>query len=279
MKKIILAVTALCLGMTTWAQTDSTNKEKADSINKERADTIKIGGVIIIRKDGDNNADKKSVIISNKKKPNSVISTNWWIVDIGFTNYNDNTNYGSAGAQSFAPGMTKENFKLRTGNSVNVNIWLFMQRLRIVKGVNLKYGLGVELNNYHYDDERVRFSENPTVVTMDSSYKDLNKNKIAVDYATVPIMLNFNLTPGRKHGFGFSAGVSAGYRYGSRQKIKDDDRNKLRDDFDLSSWKVSYIGELNLGPVRLYGSYALQSMWDKGLDQTPYAVGIRLSYL
>ena len=279
MKKIILAVTALCLGMTTWAQTDSTSKEKADTIKVEKADTIKIGGVIIIRKDGDNDANKKSVIISNKKKANSIISTNWWIVDIGFTNYNDNTDYASAATQSFAPGMTKDNFKLRNGNSVNVNIWLFMQRLRIVKGINLKYGLGLELNNYHYDDERVHFQENPTVVMLDPDYKDLNKNKLAVDYATVPLMLNFNFTPGRKHGFGFSAGVSGGYRYASRQKIKDDDKSKLKDDFDLSPWKVSYIGELNLGPVRLYGSYALKSMWEKGLDQTPYAVGIRLSYL
>ena len=109
--------------------------------------------------------------------------------------------------------------------------------------------------------------------------KDLNKNKLAADYATVPLMLNFNLTPKRKHGFGFSVGVSGGYRYASRQKIKDDDKSKLKDDFDLSPWKVSYIGELNLGPVRLYGSYALKTMWEKGLDQTPYAVGIRLSYL
>jgi hypothetical protein len=54
--------------------------------------------------------------------------------------------------------------------------------------------------------------------------------------------------------------------------------SKLRDDFDLRKWKVSYIGELNLGPVRLYGSYALKSMWEKGLDQTPYSIGLRLSH-
>jgi hypothetical protein len=86
------------------------------------------------------------------------------------------------------------------------------------------------------------------------------------------------LTPNRKQGFGFSAGVSGGYLYSSRQKIKAGDESKLRDDFDLRKWKVSYIGELNLGPVRLYGSYALKSMWEKGLDQTPYSIGIRLSH-
>jgi hypothetical protein len=272
MKKIILAFTALSLGMAAGAQTDSTNRDKAD--------TIKIGGVIIIRKNGKNDTTGKSVVISNrKKKSDSKVSTNWWIVDVGFANYNDNTVYGSGAAQSFAPGLNEDNFKLRTGKSVDVNLWLFMQRIRIVKGINLKYGLGAELNNYRFDDERIRFQENPTLVTLDPVYKDLKKNKLAADYVTVPLMLNFNLTPDRKNGFGFSAGVSGGYLFASRQKIKDGDKSKLRDDFDLRKWKVSYIGELNLGPVRLYGSYALKSMWEKGLDQTPYAIGIRLSHL
>ena len=37
----------------------------------------------------------------------------------------------------------KDNLKLRTIKSVNVNIWFFMQRLNLIKHVvNLKYGLG-----------------------------------------------------------------------------------------------------------------------------------------
>ena len=83
------------------------------------------------------------------------------------------------------------------------------------------------------------------------------------------MMLNFNFTPHRTRGFGFSAGVSAGYLYSARQKTKEgDDKDKVRDDFELRRWKLSYIGELNLGPVKLYGSYAMDSMWEKGLDQT-----------
>jgi hypothetical protein len=246
MKKILLACSALSLGIASFAQTDSTVTEKPD--------TIKIGGVIIIRKNGKNDTTGKTVVISNRKKnEHSKVSTNWWIADIGFANYNDNTDYSSAAAQSFAPGFDEDKLKLRTGKSVNVNVWLFMQRLRIVKGINLKYGLGLELNNYRFDDERVHFQENPTKIIFDESYKGLKKNKLAADYVTVPMMLNFNFTPDPRNG-------------------------KLRDDFDLRKWKVSYIGELNLGVVRLYGSYAVKSMWEKGLDQTPYAIGVRFSY-
>ncbi len=73
--------------------------------------------------------------------------------------------------------------------------------------------------------------------------------------------------------------MSGGYLYSSRQKIKQgDDKDKTHDDFNLRKWKLSYIGELNLGPVKLYGSYAMKSMWEKGLDQKPYSVGLRLSH-
>lgn len=273
MKKIVLAFIALSGAMACFAQ---------DSTGAEKTDTIRIGGMIIIKKKGADDGKKHhEVIVSKSKKTKpSNLSTNWWIVDLGFANLSDNTNYSSAATQSFAPGFgNKDQLKLRTGKSVNVNLWFFMQRLNVIKHVvNLKYGLGLELNNYHFDDEKIRFSKNPTTITIDPTLAGIDKNKLAADYVTVPMMLNFNFTPGLKKGFGISGGVSAGYLYSARQKIKNnDDKDKLHDDFNLRKWKLSYIGEINLGPVRLYGSYAMKSMWEKGLDQTPYNVGLRFS--
>jgi hypothetical protein len=279
MKRIFTLCILLCTAMAGFAQVDSTAKKRPS----EEADTIRIGGMIIIRKAGKNReirtgTDSTSVRILKRKstKPENV-STNWWIVDLGFSNYTDETNYTTALSSSFVgTGIGKDQLKLRTAKSTNVNIWFFMQRLNIIKHVvNLKYGMGLELNNYRFDD-KVDFQKNPTKIVLGT--KDYKKNKLAADYITVPIMLNFNFTPTRKNGFGLSAGVSAGYLYSSRWKTKDNgDKNKLRDDFDLKKWKTSAIGELMLGPVKLYGSMALNNMWDKGLDQTPYNVGIRFS--
>jgi hypothetical protein len=273
MKRILIAAIALGMAMSSFAQTDSTTSEKSD--------TIRIGGIIIVKKEGKDNNKNKDVVISNRRsRNNSNVSTNWFIVDLGFANYNDKSNYVEAAYNGFvASGIGEDQLELQTAKSINVNIWFFMQRLNVIKRVvNLKYGLGLELNNYRFDDKRVRFHENPTSITLDEDYKSLKKNKLAADYITVPMMVNFNFTPNRSKGFGFSAGVSAGYLYSSRQKIKtsDGDKTKLKDDFDLRKWKLSYIGELNLGPVKLYGSYAMKSMWEKALDQTPYNVGIRL---
>lgn len=275
MKTTVLVALFMGITMTSFAQTDTTASD--------RADTIRVGGMIIIKKKGKDGGESREVVIANRRRNKLTnVSTNWWILDLGFANYKDETNYAAARQSGFVSNdfTSKDNLKLRTGKSVNVNIWVFMQKLNLVKHyVNLKYGLGVELNNYRFSDERVRFAKNPTQISIDQELEKATKNKLAADYVTVPLMLNFNFTPGRYRGFGFSAGVSAGYLYSARQKTKmDGDKEKLKDDFNLEKWKLSYIAELSLGPVRLYGSMATKNMWERGLDQTPYNVGIRFSH-
>ncbi|HEY5969518.1 MAG TPA: outer membrane beta-barrel protein [Chitinophagaceae bacterium] len=277
MKSILLVCVAACLFSTAFAQNDTT-------IKKETNDTIRIGGMIIIKKPGSEDREVKTdgdnytVRIPKRRKPEN-LTTNWWIIDMGFSGFNDKTNYASAEAQDFAPGSTEDWFDIKSGKSRNVNIWVLMQRLNLIKHVvNLKYGIGLELNNYFFDDVSIRFQKNPTLVIQDPTIKDAKKNKLAADYLTVPLMINFNFTPERRNGFGFSAGVSAGYMYSARQKVKiGDDKFKVHNDFDLEDWKLSYVGEINLGLVKLYGSYAFQSMWEKGLDHTPFNAGIRFS--
>jgi hypothetical protein len=107
-----------------------------------------------------------------------------------------------------------------------------------------------------------------------------SKNKLAADYVTVPLMLNFQTNPNDpKKGISLSAGVSMGYLYSSRNKQVSDSRGKEknRGDYDLEKWKFSYVGELGLGPVRLYGSYSPKSIFTNELNFTPYNIGIRLS--
>src|SRR6187551_1060235 len=229
MKRLLLALIALGGALAIQAQ---------DSTAKEKADTIRVGGMIIIKekKDGQTQKKEPDIVISNHhKRKSSNLSTNWFIFDFGFSNFNDKTNYPAAIASGFlGPGVTPDQFDLRTGKSVNVNIWFFMQRLNVVKHVlNLKYGMGLELNNYRFEDERLHIAKNPTHIYIDQDWNVVDKNKLATDYITVPLMLNFNFTPGRENGFGLSAGVSAGFLYSSRQKIKvNGDKDKQHDDFD-----------------------------------------------
>lgn len=291
MKKTILILNMVFAGMTSFAQTDSVKVDRKD-------DTIRIGGMIILKK-GTPNEEKRrvTVTVGNKRKQtNSNISTSSFIVDLGFANWTDKTNYEKAGNEGYivnkpgSPGLTATDFKLKTVKSVNVNIWFFMQRMNLIKHyVNLKYGLGIELNNYRFTSD-ISFNEggaNPynslqniphAFVFRDSVH--FSKNKLAADYVTVPLMLNFNTNPNdNKKGLSISAGVSMGYLYSSRNKQVSHERGKEKNraDYDLEKWKFSYVGELGLGPVRLYGSYSPKSIFQNDLNFTPYAIGIRLS--
>lgn len=280
MKRILTLCGFLCAVITGSAQTDTTKAPQSD--------TIRIGGMIIIRKPGSNDRTitERQYKMRNRQGKPSNITTNWWILDLGFSNYMDETNYSSTAAQQYAPGSNGSWFDLKNGKSRNVNIWVFMQRLNLVEHVvNLKYGLGVELNNYHFK-QPIRYQAttpaivNPPRVMMDiTTGRNYKKNKLAADYLTVPMMLNFNFTPRRNNGFGFSAGMSVGYLYSARNKTEtnDEGKEKAKDDFELEKWKLSYVAELSLGPVRFYGSLARKGMYERGLDVTPYNFGFRFS--
>ncbi len=215
-----------------------------------------------------------------KRKPKK-ISTNWFTFDIGFAGYNDQTNYNSIEAQnflkpaSFVPNRAG-NYALKTSRVSNFNIWFFKQRLSIINSVlNLKYGLGIESNNYFFKTG-ITYVDGPDVYTTDRG-NVFSKNKLVANYLTVPLMVNINTNPNKgKKGLQFSAGLSGGYLIGARQKQKGasgTDKNKT--DFNLEQFKVAYVGELGLGPVKLYGSYSMTPLHKYGLNQMPYTLGIR----
>jgi hypothetical protein len=166
-----------------------------------------------------------------------------------------------------------------------------MQKIALDKNrnVNLKYGLGLELNNYRFrsplsfkEDGVIPYSggvqTNSPFIFRDSVA--FSKDKLAADYLTLPLMLNFapDHKPG-KSGFSLSFGVSAGYLYSERNKEVSDERGKEKNkgDYDLERFKFSYVGDIGLGPVRLYGSYSPKSIFQNGLNMRPYTLGIRLS--
>ena len=291
MKRITFILIATLLCVTLFAQTDTTKTPST-------ADTIRIGGMVIIKRgNGNDGRNHTTVTLGNRKKnKRSNISTAHWIVDLGFANYSDKTVYASATSQNYivnkpgSPTLGENDFKLKTGKSSNVNIWIFMQRINLIKQyVNLKYGLGVELNNYRFKTP-LSFKEggnNPYNSSQNIPHPfvfrdsiSFSKNKLAADYATIPFMLNFRTNPDYdKKGLSLSAGVSVGYLYSSRNKQISDERgkHKNRGDYDVQKWKFAYIAELGLGPARLYGSYSPKSLFENGFDMRPYSVGIRLS--
>ena len=214
---------------------------------------------------------------TEKKKELKNIENFWCVLDLGFSGYTDQSNYSLARTIGFvAPNIGKDQLKLNMAASRNVNLWILMQRVNLVKHMlNLKYGVGLEMNNYYFEQENIQFQKNPTALYL--GMVEYNKVKLAADYITVPMMLNLNTSPGKSNGLRLSAGVSAGFLYSSRFKTKEGgDIVIRRSDFDLEPFRFAWVGELGLGPITLYSSFAMNNMWNKGLDMRPYNVGIRL---
>src|SRR5688572_7542414 len=104
MKQVIIFLAGIGMALTGQAQSDTT---------APKADTIRIGNMIIIKKGGKNSdEDEEARTYRRRHHKPSNISTNWGIVDLGFANYIDDTEYGTGEAQLFAPGLAKDDFKL-----------------------------------------------------------------------------------------------------------------------------------------------------------------------
>lgn len=270
-----------------------------DTLVAVKEDTVKVGRINIINKRGgdySNNTvsilggDFKKTKISIEKAPKHYlknVTTNWWIFDLGFANFNDLTSNGTnpfreVQSLSATPVIPNSNYlRLNNTKSSNVNIWIVQQKMNLYKHIwNLKYGVGIEMFNFRFENP-ISFRNGAS----DNIYIDnvnFSKNKLFVNYLTVPIQLNFHSNPYDNKSFYASIGFSTGYLIQSHTKQISNERGKQKvyGTFNLSNLRMATIGELGIGSIRLYGSLGLTNLFDKQytyLNVQPYAVGIRFS--
>lgn len=248
------------------------------------ADTAKIGNILFITMHRKGDTLGRSTVVVSKRK----VSNTWLAFDLGFSNWVDKNNYGSPGSyviSNAAMPVGAGDFKLKTGKSINVGIWLMHKTPLVKEAVNLKYGLGVELNNYRFRSP-LSFRENgPKPYGSGNSsdafvFRDsisFSKNKLALDYVSVPLMLNF-ATRGER--FYISGGASIGYLYSQRNKQKSDARGKQKNkgNFDIEKFKLSYIGEVGFNGIAIYGAYTPKTIFERDLNVKPFNIGLRFSY-
>ena len=273
-------------------------KISKDTFLSVNDDTVKLGRLQIIKsQDSNYKKDWESMIeegdfdntqITIKRAPKKLknIETNWWIFDLGFANFVDKSPNpmwlaANPNALPYGPAMSPENFSLNNKKSTNVNIWVVTQKLNLYQHkINLKYGLGVEMFNFRFD-KPISFRED-IVNNIKMDVVSFTKNKLLVKYLTIPLQINFSPNPTNKKGFYASIGMSAGYLWNAKNKQISGERGKekFRGNFNLNDWRFATIGELGLGSVRLYGSFANNNLFNKNqsfIDMQPFAVGLRFS--
>ncbi len=296
----LLLLPALTQGHEKETKTDSAAKVKL--IVKADSDTAKLlnGKLRIITKEKDGERSPNKVELTTRKDSvRKVLETSWGSFDIGFNNYNDQTNYanpgpaGSDDAGFFAqmnPAANARDFELRSGKSVHINIGIVKQQLSLYKNyINIVYGLTYDISNWSYK-QSTKWNRAPDFysqlpqgpfVTRDSNA--FRKNKLVTNYLQVPLMLRIETSPRHTNkNVYISAGGYVGYLVRSHTKqIVQGSTNKVKqfEDFNLSKFQVGMQFELGYQGVSIFMKQDLTAMTDYGTVHYPYSFGLRLTGL
>lgn len=127
--------------------------------------------------------------------------------------------------------------------------------------VGLLTGIGVEFNNFRFDNNIALKQENGVTVP-DYQYEEqhirLSKSKLYTCYLNVPLLVEFQM--GRRNDFFINAGMVGGWRMGTHSKIKASDprlsgKFKNHSNFGLRNFHYGYT--LNIG----YNHFAISATY------------------
>jgi len=227
---------------------------------------------------------KASADKEEKQEKAGKFKTSFAMLDLGVNMLNDATVYSDPKVVNYlnvpAGQRNAELFDLKPSKSINVNIYPLMLKFLAVKTKNqrlyLSTGIGFQVYNFRYEKD-LSYTKNPNSIVMDTI--QFAKNKLAVNYLNVPLMLTGKTRLYKKTWLTYGAGITAGYRLSSWNKQISDERGKkkLHGNFDLTDYNACLTGEFGIdGVIRFYGSYQLTPMYENGINQRPICVGIRL---
>ena len=258
-------------------------------------DTVKLGNLKIIKINGEEKKDWITIFrnldygavkldyTNTKQALPKDIETQWLGFDLGVAGYTDYTKYATTPTLSSpSVGLPLTNRKMQPKNSsTNVNIWVVQQKVNIYQHkLYFKYGFGFEMFNYFYTNAiDFRNNEKAFVSLSNNTY---SKDKLFINYLTVPLQLSRSFKIKNVQTISLSGGVSLGYMLTARNKQISDalGKKKYYGDFNMNDYRVAGIFQLGIGDVKFYGSAALTPMLDKSTTNIglfPYTFGIRLA--
>jgi hypothetical protein len=231
--------------------------------------------------DFDFDFDKEKEKLKHKKDDKKARS-HWAGIDLGFNGYFHD---------KLSPDLPKgyDFLELNTGKSVSVgiNIWHFDFPI-YKRYVMLATGIGMTLNNYRFSSDRTLIEDSSRVAAA-FDFKETgeqinyNKNKLAVNYVTVPLLLQFNTHHRLKKSFHIGAGLLFSYKYDSHLKLVYDDKGdkqkiKRRDDFNTQPFRYDFTMRIGYRNYTLFANYAMTELFkdNTGPSLHPFTVGVQL---
>lgn len=179
--------------------------------------------------------------------------------------------------------------ELNSGKSINVNINLFSHDFPIYKRyLMFTTGIGLTLNNYRFSSDKTLLSDtNRTVANYDFNKNNerihYKKNKLAVNYITIPLLLQFNSHQEFRKSIHVATGILFSYKYNSHLKLvysEDGDKKKSKrhDEFNIEPFRYDATLRIGYQSYTLYASYSLNTLFkeNRGPSLHPFQVGINV---
>lgn len=277
MKYVSLLSIGLLCSLPSWSQ--SSEAVPVDSISVDTANAAGSEGngyVLEITSGG---------VKVEKKHRKSRFSFSYFNMDFGVNFMHDKTNYGSPEAVKFlnVPQEYRNEslFSLAQGNSWNYNIWPVKMHYKFGKSdknyFSMSTAIGLQVFNFKYT-KPVHFEnkvEPQVVLRQDVT---LTKNKLAVMYGSIPLMVHYTTKLSKDASLKFGLGVIGGMNISTwtKQKSKEISIPKNRDMFNLQRFQTSLVAEIGMpGYFTLFATYQLTDMYKYGIQQQPVSIGIR----
>ncbi|WP_300287420.1 outer membrane beta-barrel protein [uncultured Alistipes sp.] len=174
-------------------------------------------------------------------------------------------------------------FLTQSAKSIGVSINPVDYTLVKYRRFGLITGLGVEFNNFRFDDN-VALKYQNGVMGPDPAYEGIHiaKSKLYTCYLNVPLLVEFQM--GRRNHFFINAGVVGGWRMGAHTKVKAvDDRLrgtfKDRGNMGLRNFHYGYTVHIGYDHFAVSGTYYRPSIFRKGHGPQVEQVNIGLTLM
>jgi hypothetical protein len=156
----------------------------------------------------------------------------------------------------------------------------FSKHFGIVTSVGLNY------NNYRFDGNLtiLKDASGNIVISPAPIGREYEKSKLAIVYAMVPVVLEAQIPVSHGKTLNIGAGVVGSVKIGSHTKVVyfEDGRqkDKNRDDFNLSLLRYGATARVGYEMVQLYGTCYFSPLFEKGKgpELYPFEVGIALTF-
>ncbi|HOS48466.1 MAG TPA: DUF2807 domain-containing protein [Bacteroidia bacterium] len=229
---------------------------------------------------GDNDSsDVTEVHVSKHRKARS----HWGGLDLGFNQLLVGNNFSTNLPDAY------DYLELNSGKSLNVNLNLYYHDFKIYKRyIMFTTGIGLTLNNYRFSsDKTLRADTNMVYAALDYNKSNekivYEKNKLAVNYFTVPLLLQFNSSKYDHNSFHVAAGALVSYKFNSHLKLVyndegDREKTKRRDEYNIEPFRTDLTLRIGYSFATVYASYAVTELFknNRGPELHPFTVGISL---